>query len=547
MTADKRTLDYRPSLISDLQSLSECTATSFADLAAAANLDPAVDFIGADLRGADLRNQDLRAFNFSGADFAGAKTEGAKFNKESLATANNFGQDKNELLREGTTWFEPISGNVPNDPPVQALTLINTARTGNMFAQLQALKALAAEYADYQERGIFSRIIPRIRRKSVTPPVWFRELLIEKIATSGGWTSIVSLCERIFADAFGGAIDKAEILKKKIIHSNISTEKIDAILDFANEYGSDLSAQEFLLNAAQTESDQRIKKALIAQLRFIDNDWDELRSWLLEVFYSSEDAPIRGEAIRALSALRVIDGEIQAMIVNCAFDVDTHHERMAALVALADFWGDDEATNNVIVGALLKSALGNSSGAKHTAIELLAEIIKDSKNLDEIITAIFDHQQHGVDRYYAFMIMYRHFPESKVVNRIVGDFERLDPNKDYLMIKYIIDIACNRPDVLKKIRPSLFEIAGSCWSMNVSSRALAALASDFETDEHVKRLVIDLVQNGQISEVRASAIAILASNIDRVESGMQILRDAYARFPEDFVMVSHARKLLEEA
>src|SRR3954447_14705347 len=57
---------------------------SFADLAAAAGLDPASDFVGASLVDVDFRDEDLRGFNFAkadltGADFRRAKVEGVSF------------------------------------------------------------------------------------------------------------------------------------------------------------------------------------------------------------------------------------------------------------------------------------------------------------------------------------------------------------------------------------------------------------------------------------------------------------------------------------
>src|SRR5262249_17164103 len=45
---------------------------SFRDLAKAAGLDPASDFVGASLRDMDFRDEDLRGFDFSNADLTGA-------------------------------------------------------------------------------------------------------------------------------------------------------------------------------------------------------------------------------------------------------------------------------------------------------------------------------------------------------------------------------------------------------------------------------------------------------------------------------------------
>ena len=50
---------------------------SFRDLAIAAGLNPATDFIGSFLHNIDLRKEDLRDFNFSAADLTGADLRGA--------------------------------------------------------------------------------------------------------------------------------------------------------------------------------------------------------------------------------------------------------------------------------------------------------------------------------------------------------------------------------------------------------------------------------------------------------------------------------------
>ena len=62
---------------------------SFRDLAKAAALDPARDFVGASLRDLDFRDEDLRGFDFSnadltGADFRRANVEGVRFKGATL-------------------------------------------------------------------------------------------------------------------------------------------------------------------------------------------------------------------------------------------------------------------------------------------------------------------------------------------------------------------------------------------------------------------------------------------------------------------------------
>jgi hypothetical protein len=64
---------------------------SFADLAIAAGLDPARDFIGASLRGIDLRGENLCGFNFSRADLVGADLRGAYLEGVSFSGADTTG------------------------------------------------------------------------------------------------------------------------------------------------------------------------------------------------------------------------------------------------------------------------------------------------------------------------------------------------------------------------------------------------------------------------------------------------------------------------
>jgi hypothetical protein len=64
---------------------------SFAELVAAAGLDPARDFVGGSLREVDLRGEDLRGFDFSGADLTGADFRGANISGVSFNNAIRIG------------------------------------------------------------------------------------------------------------------------------------------------------------------------------------------------------------------------------------------------------------------------------------------------------------------------------------------------------------------------------------------------------------------------------------------------------------------------
>jgi hypothetical protein len=73
---------------------------SFAELVAAAGLDPARDFVGGSLREVDLRGEDLRGFDFSGADLTGADFRGA----------NLSGVSFNDAIRTGALGLPESTG-----------------------------------------------------------------------------------------------------------------------------------------------------------------------------------------------------------------------------------------------------------------------------------------------------------------------------------------------------------------------------------------------------------------------------------------------------
>jgi hypothetical protein len=73
---------------------------SFAELVAAAGLDPARDFVGGSLREVDLRGEDLRGFDFSGADLTGADFRGA----------NLSGVSFNDAIRTGALGLPESAG-----------------------------------------------------------------------------------------------------------------------------------------------------------------------------------------------------------------------------------------------------------------------------------------------------------------------------------------------------------------------------------------------------------------------------------------------------
>lgn len=64
LTGLGRTLDA-------LVAMAEEGKATFAEMARVAGLDPATDFVGADLSGVDFRDEDLAGFCFRGADLTG--------------------------------------------------------------------------------------------------------------------------------------------------------------------------------------------------------------------------------------------------------------------------------------------------------------------------------------------------------------------------------------------------------------------------------------------------------------------------------------------
>jgi bifunctional non-homologous end joining protein LigD len=68
-----------------VQRAAAAAPATFADLVAAAGLDPGRDFVGASLAGLDFRGEDLRGFNFANADLRKADFRGA--NMEGVSTA----------------------------------------------------------------------------------------------------------------------------------------------------------------------------------------------------------------------------------------------------------------------------------------------------------------------------------------------------------------------------------------------------------------------------------------------------------------------------
>jgi len=71
----------------DLERLARAKNDDFLKLVSLAKLDPATDFIGADLRGTNLEGLDLRRFDFRDADFRGANIRGTKFDPKRTAGA----------------------------------------------------------------------------------------------------------------------------------------------------------------------------------------------------------------------------------------------------------------------------------------------------------------------------------------------------------------------------------------------------------------------------------------------------------------------------
>jgi Rne/Rng family ribonuclease len=86
---------------------------SFRDLAKAAALDPACDFVGASLCDLDFRDEDLRGFDFSnadlsGADFRRANVEGVRFKGAKLDGAIGLPNKGAELPPVGSIYLAQV-------------------------------------------------------------------------------------------------------------------------------------------------------------------------------------------------------------------------------------------------------------------------------------------------------------------------------------------------------------------------------------------------------------------------------------------------------
>jgi uncharacterized protein YjbI with pentapeptide repeats len=93
---------------------------SFRDLAKAAALDPACDFVGASLRDFDFRDENLRGFNFSnadltGADFRRANVKGVRFKGAILDGAIGLPVDVQQRHEAGVIFIS--YRRLDNEPP----------------------------------------------------------------------------------------------------------------------------------------------------------------------------------------------------------------------------------------------------------------------------------------------------------------------------------------------------------------------------------------------------------------------------------------------
>lgn len=65
-------MKLRPEEVNRISAVLQAHTESFSELVRIAGLDPACDFVGADLRGVDFRTDDLSGFDFASADLTGA-------------------------------------------------------------------------------------------------------------------------------------------------------------------------------------------------------------------------------------------------------------------------------------------------------------------------------------------------------------------------------------------------------------------------------------------------------------------------------------------
>jgi len=144
-----------------VQRAASSTPASFADLAAAAGLDPGRDFVGASLTGLDLRGEDLRGFNFAQADLRNADFRGA--NTKGMSTA---GADVEGALGLARSITPSLDDDVEMFHGVRLTHLDRVLYPGTTLTKLDVARYYAA-MADWALPQLSRRVLTLVRSPAV--------------------------------------------------------------------------------------------------------------------------------------------------------------------------------------------------------------------------------------------------------------------------------------------------------------------------------------------------------------------------------------------
>jgi len=405
------------SLRKDLESIALAESDGFVELVKAARLDPATDFVGADLRGADLSGQDLTEFDLTGADITGASTKGTIFNPEKLPAS--VGSDSTiESYEISINWTQIEGRRADDDIPKRFRELMGEIRKLGYRPDVTQYRNLVYEATGYRGAYNFVNRLFRPNRRFNPAPSWLRDFLLERysvISTRPTKEFIDELVKSGLMEAFS---EKEKIIKLAI-WGEYEFCRAGELTKLGEKFGQQEEIYDFLADLAESDPSYIVRQSAIESIVADESKWDQLFDLALRVFQHDEDDRTRGAALKKLAYLRNVNPDVWPIIYQAASDLELTYPRSEALIILENEFGEMPELNQVAVKLFHNSIVGPSDQGMLAAISIVGRLAKGQDDVASYFFELFKTSKDEIARYWLFAVLSRDFSETKFAEEAI--------------------------------------------------------------------------------------------------------------------------------
>ncbi|WDI32360.1 HEAT repeat domain-containing protein [Hyphococcus flavus] len=404
MTSEKK---EKREFIEVLENVATQETDDFIQLTKTAGLDPASDFIGADLRGVDLRHLDLRAYDFTGACMEGALTDGATFQsgmKEKILFESSASDQYHRRLQWRNSDLDSTK-QIPDEAKRIIEKIFNESRQEN---RIEALDRLITKYSSQDwVRPILLRVMAEDRAQKPPKRAWklLQKISSRKLPIADYHFFILKHSRNL--GLFGQSIVKIPSYPRPELAFSILTERSqhDADTDIRarcleglGEYFQETeNAYTFLLQRSVEDKFPHARAAAIGSIARYFKEGGRTFSHLISCAKEDNSFWPRQDAIEMLGQYFVQDHEAETLdfFLQRAVEDEVDFVRAEAIKAISKNLSTYNSEKNTIFSFLLERLSKDES--PWTRTEALSVLARYFSEKTETLSLLIHHGTHDKD------------------------------------------------------------------------------------------------------------------------------------------------------